>query len=138
MRKLIIIGACALTMAGQAHAGAAVIAATTAITASAGANHAQQEQQRRLMEAQRKNAPKADGGDWAAVGWLYCPAQATEATGCKKRTDNGGWGARDYNSRPEPWIDWMKRHKGDKARLLGLMPTGKRGDAIKLFYGVKK
>lgn len=134
MRKMIIIGACALAMAGQAHASTAVIAA--AATASAAGDTSYQQQQ--AQQQQHRNAPRAYGGDWESVGWLFCPRRATEPTGCKQQTDDGGWGAPEYNSQPEPWIDWMKRYKGENARLLGLMPAGERGAAIKLFYGVLK
>ena len=63
---------------------------------------------------------------------MYCPNRFAEPSGCRETIDRG-W----LNSEAgdiEPWIQWMKRHKGENARFMG-MTTSHEGN-VKLFYGV--
>lgn len=126
LRKSVVVLSVALAMAPlQASAAAAVIAATAATGAAASAasssNNAQQ-------------LPQGISGppiEWAEVGWLRCPSHYAKPDGCRETIERD-WRP-DVPGEVEPWIDWMKRHKGADARFMGM--TVVEGD-VRLFYGV--
>ncbi|MEO1872378.1 MAG: hypothetical protein ABGX76_04315 [Cobetia sp.] len=127
MIKRAIIGlACLAFLPGQAAASAAVIAAAAGGAASAAAGAAAS---RNSSSAQQ--LPQGISGapiEWDEVGWLTCPRRLTEPQGCG---DDTNWKGETLDV--EPWIVWMKRHKGERARFMGM--TVIEGGA-RLFYGV--
>ncbi|MEC8917797.1 MAG: hypothetical protein VX796_09280 [Pseudomonadota bacterium] len=109
-----------------ASASAAIIAATSAATMAA----------MNSSTSSTGPAPMAQGVsaepiEWASVGWLYCSTRFAEPNGCREKIEHT---FSVEAGEVEPWVEWMKRHKGPRARFMGL--TVEPNGTARLFYGV--
>ncbi|MCK2185720.1 hypothetical protein [Halomonas getboli] len=128
MIKRTIIGlACLALLPSQASAAAAAVAAAAATAATAGAASSSNSSRAQQMPQGVAGAPI----EWAEVGWLRCPSRYAEPSGCRETVERD-WRP-DAPGDVEPWVEWMKRHKGEDARFMGM--TIIEHD-VRLFYGV--
>lgn len=129
MIKRLVIGMACLALVpahASASAAAAAIAAGAAASAAAGASTSSGSSPTQLPQGV-SSAPI----EWAEVGWIRCPARYVEPSGCRETIERS-W-RNDVAGDVEPWIHWLKRHKGGRAQFMGM--TELKG-SVQLYYGV--
>lgn len=129
MIKRLVIGVACLALVpaqASASAAAAAIAAGAATSAAVGASTSSSRRAQQLPQGV-SSLPI----EWAEVGWIRCPSRYVEPSGCRETIERS-W-TPNVAGDVEPWIHWLKRHKGERAQFMGM--TLIEG-SVQLYYGV--